>query len=192
MRKLFLPGFWVSLVGAVGAVVFAAVVSRPFAFVAAGVLACSAVLMASALCWDDLGGKTSLAHLLLGKRAIAQASEADLLVDVRAIQVAGVFTLGRDLLLYLRGGRGTYFPAGTTEANQWPEDGELFLAWKTSERGASAAARQLNAWESTHQPLHLLCAAGRATVLSDADNLHLTLPELSPIGRGRAAHPGRR
>ncbi|MHB1497337.1 MAG: hypothetical protein ACYCXN_05430 [Acidimicrobiales bacterium] len=193
MRRLFLPGFWVSATGAVAAVAFAAIASQPFVFVIAGVLACFAILMVSAMCWDDVGGKTSLAELLLGKRASAIEAGADLFLDVQSIEVVGVFETGRDLLAQLRGGTGTYRPSGAREPVPWPDDAELFLAWQTTERAASAAARQLNAWEAAHQPLHLLCATACATVLADHENRRLTLPTLSPLGGGgRATHPGRR
>ena len=193
MRRLFLPGFWISAAGAVAAVTFAAVAGHPFVFVVAGVLACFAILMVSAMCWDDVGGKTSLARLLFGKRASAEEPGSDLFIDVQSIEVIGVFEVGRDLLAQLRGGTGTYRPSGAREPIPWPDDAELFLAWQTTERAASAAARQLNAWEEAHQPLHLLCATACATVLADRENRRLTLPTLSPLGGGgRATHPGRR
>lgn len=104
MRRVLLPGFWVLVAGAATAVVLAAVAGRPFSFVVGGALACLAVVVVSAMCWDDVGGKTSLVYLLLGKRARAEDVGPDLLVDVQAIEVAGVFAVARDLLVYLRGG----------------------------------------------------------------------------------------
>ena len=193
MRRLFLPGFWASAAGAAAAVVFGAAAGHPFVFVIAGVLACFAILMVSAMCWDDVGGKTSLAKLLIGKRASAEEVGSDLFIDVESIEVIGVFEVGRDLLAQLRGGTGTYRPGSAREPIPWPDDAELFLAWQTTERAASAAARQLNAWEAAHQPLHLLCATACATVLADRENRRLTLPTLSPLGgSGRATHPRRR
>lgn len=192
MHRLLLSAFWASAIGCIGAVAFAAVASSPFGFVIAGMLACSAVLSVSAMCWDDLGGKTSLAGLLLGKKGYAEEDGPDVVIDVHSIKVAGVFLVASDLLAYLRGGTGTYREPGTGQRSQWPDQAELFLAWKATKRAAAEAAHELNDWEAAHEPVHLLCATARRTVLTDGHNRRLTLPELSPVGTGRTAHPGRR
>ena len=192
MRRLLLPGFWVSAAAGAGAVIFASITSRPFGYVLAGLFACLAMIAVSAMCWDDVGGKTSLAHLLLGKKDQPHCAGPGPLIDVRSITVVGVFAVRKDLLAHLQGGEGTYRLGGLPERAQWPDNAELFLAWQMSERAAAAATRQLNAWEASHQPLRLVCGEASATVLADSDNRRLTLPALSQVGGDRATHPGRR
>lgn len=109
----------------------------------------------------------------------------DILGSVGGLVLVIVLVTAGGLLMWAHSSAGSSVP--------WPDDAELFLAWQTTERAASAAARQLNAWEAAHQPLHLLCATACATVLADHENRRLTLPTLSPLGGGgRATHPGRR
>lgn len=143
------------------------------------------------MCWNDLGGTTSLADLVLGKKAYAEQGDPDVVIDVQSIEVAGVFLVATDLLVYLRGGTGTYRGPGTGQHSQWPDQAELFLAWKATKREAAEAARELNDWEAAHEPVRLVCATAHRTVLADGRNRRLTLPELSPVATGRAAHPGR-
>lgn len=190
MRRLLLPGFWLSVLGGAGAAIYAGATGQFIGFVAAGVSACLAVLAMAAMCWCDQGEKISLLDLALGRRPSPEESGHEVLVDVRAIQVAGVFVLARDFLVYLRGGSGSYSEHGVRR--DWPEGADLFLAWRAPKRSTAEAARQLNAWEAAHELLHLLSVATRPTVLMDSTGKRLSLPGLSPADRGQAAHPGRR
>ena len=187
---MLLSGFWFSGLGSVASASLAATTGKLIGFVGAGVLACLAVLAMAAMCWCEPTGDVSLVGLALGRRPSPEDRGREVLLDVRAMEVAAVFVLARDLLLYLRGGTGSYSEHGARR--DWPEDADLFLAWRAPQKSASAAARQLNAWQARHERLRLLSVAACRTVLTDSAGDRLLLPALGPVGRGQGARPGRR
>lgn len=190
MRRLLLLGFWTSVLVGAGAVAFAGATGDFIGYVVAGALACVAVLAVSEMCWSDPAGKTGLLGLVLGKRACSYAQDGDLLMDLREMEVVGVFVVATDLLAYLRGGAGSCLDQG--RRREWLDDADLFLSWRAPRKTATSEARQLNDWEAAHERVRLLSSPGCMTVLVDGAGNRLLLPELNPVGRGRAAHPGRR
>ena len=190
MGRLLLFVFWTSVLGGAGAAAFAGATGDFIGYVAAGALACLAVLAVAEMCWSDQVGRTGLLGLVLGKRACSYPEDRNLLMDLRQMEVAGVFVLASDLLAYLRGGAGSYFDHG--RRRQWPDDADLFLSWRAPRKAAASEARQLNHWEAAHERVRLLSSPGCLTVLVDGAGNRLVLPALNPVDRGRAAHPGRR
>lgn len=190
MRRLLIFGFWASVLGGAGALAFAATTGHFIGYVVAGTLVCVGVLALAEMCWSDQVGKTGLLGLVVGRRACSRPQDRDLLIDLRDLEVAGVFVLAGDLLAYLRGGAGSYADHG--RRREWPDDADLFLSWRAPRKTAVSDACQLNDWEAAHARLRLLSSPGCMTVLADGAGNRLLLPGLSPVERGRAAHPGRR
>jgi hypothetical protein len=188
MRRLLLPGFWLSVLWGAGAAVYAGTTGHFVGFVLAGALACVAVLALAELCWRDQGATTALLGLVVGTRDCVPAQEADLLWDVSELEVAGVFVLARDFLAYLKGGTGSYSLHG--RRNQWPDDADLFLSWRAPRKAVIDETRRLNGWEAAHEPLRLTSSSACPTVLVDRAGHRLVLPNLRPAETSRAAHPG--
>ncbi len=117
-------------------------------------------------------------RLLCGEVAHAHPDDPDLCLDINAVQVMSVFTIGPEILACLHGGTG--FRGDPEVAGHEPcQIDDAAITWRCAgRRAASRLARQLNNWQAGRTPLRLLSARGRCTVLMEDERSWLALPEI--------------
>jgi hypothetical protein len=104
--------------------------------------------------------------------------DADLYLDLDAVEVEAVYVLGTELFTHLRGGVGQRKDPVTGDQRQI-ETSEVSLTWRChGRRTAERLADKLNEWEHQHTPLRLLAARGRCALLMEDDDNWVVLPEL--------------
>jgi hypothetical protein len=186
VRRFLVPTFWVSLACAVAFFSFAAG-SHRFAAVLGGYLfAWLATCAAIAMSWRDRDGCSSLFDVLLGRQPCATEDAPDLLVDLRSLEVTGVFSVARDILVCLHGGTGTYSGTAPGKKIPWAEDADLFLAWQCPRKAAATkTTQQLTQWQVSRACLRLLGGSCSCTVLMQDQRHRVLLPPLSAADKAQ-------
>jgi hypothetical protein len=141
-------------------------------------LAWVALAHAAVVILTSVPRKTTCFRLLCGVVEHAHPGDPDLCLDVGATRVAGVFSVGPELLACLHGGSG--FRSGPEAAGHMPCQIDIAaIAWRCPGRfAARRLARKLNAWQAAGTPLRLLSARDRCAVLMEHEHSYLTLPEV--------------
>lgn len=107
-----------------------------------------------------------------------QPGDADLYLDLDAVEVEAVYVLGSELFTHLKGGVGHRKDPVTGDERQI-ETSEVSLTWRChGHRSAQRLASQLNRWEEHRTPLRLLAARGRCALLMEDESTWVVLPEL--------------
>jgi hypothetical protein len=178
--RAVLAGFWLSACGAVALLAYGCASGSFAAFVLGAALACTSLATGTLAGLKAAPTQSGCLKILTGATNRAHPGDPDLLLDLPAVEVAGVFALGRDILACLSrtcpcGGDG-----GAEGFHGPNERDRFFLSWRCASRCAAARlARQLGEWQTVRAPLRLLAAKGRCAVLMEDEHCWLTLPELS-------------
>jgi len=179
MCRCALIGFWVSVLGTLTAVAVALVCGGIPALALGAATGCLALGLGALLCLTAMPQQATLGKILTGSVDRARPGDPDLLLDLDAVKIAGVYRLGGDLLAYLRGGTGLRTDEYSGLARAW-QAGSLFLTWRGAGRlSTDKLVHQLNTWQSSGAPVRLVGAKGRCAVLMDEDDHCLVLPELA-------------
>jgi hypothetical protein len=183
MRRGLLGSFWASALSAAVLLGYGAASGSFITVVLGAVLACLAFASGTLAGLVALPQQSGFLKILTGTVDRAHPGDPDLLFDLDAVEVAGVYLLARHLMAYLRSDGG-FCGDDLARGHGGGDVGYVYLTWRCAGRGeATRLARQLNAWQISRTPLRLLAAKGRCAVLMEDERRWLTLPELAAAGR---------
>lgn len=169
---------WVAAALAVGCVVAGGVLlSFGYPVAAAGTIAAGTAISV-AWAWPAPRRARPVAAMPQSSKRRPLPGDADLYLDLDAVEVEAVYVLGNELFTHLKGGVGHRKDLVTGDERQI-ETSEVSLTWRChGHRSAERLASQLNRWEARRTPLRLLAARGRCALLMEDESNWVVLPEL--------------